>query len=141
MGIMLALGSFMIFILSLLFFAGDTGDLVTENYYEKSINFEDDIEAESRSNLLEKHPEVVAQANGFNVVFPPEFKIDEGNIYLLRSNNQNQDVQLNLKLNNKNQMLIPSTKLVDGVYEMTLSWKMNNETYLVKKPIRWNSQS
>ena len=141
MGIMLALGSFMIFILSLLFFAGDTGDLVTENYYEKSINFEDDIEAESRSNLLEKHPEVVVQANGFNVVFPSEFKIDEGNIYLLRSNNQNQDVQLNLKLNNKNQMLIPSTKLVNGVYEMTLSWKMNNETYLVKKPIRWNSQS
>ncbi len=139
-GIIVALGSFMIFILSLLFFAGDTGDLITDNYYEKSLTYEDDIDAERRSLELEKHPEVLVQANGFNIVFPEEYKVTNGKIYLLRSNDQNLDVQQDLKLNAKNQQLIPSVKLVKGEYDLALSWEMNGEKYLVKKPLKWNLQ-
>ncbi|WP_395090836.1 FixH family protein [Vaginella massiliensis] len=140
-GIAVALLCFMIFILSLMFFAGDTGDLVTDNYYEKSIEYEDDIEAESRTLSLQKQPEVVIQANGWKLIFPAEYQITEGSVVLLRSNNPDQDLILPLKLDAKNQMLIPSAKLVNGDYEMRLSWEMNHNKYLVKKTVKWQSPS
>lgn len=140
-GVVIALGSFMIFILSLLYFAGDTGGMVTENYYEKEVNFQDEIDAEKRANALEIKPEVILQANGFLLQFSPSTAEDfKGEVYLLRNDDETKDVKTTIKLSDKKNFLIPSVKLVDGVYELTLSWKENNKTYLIKKSIRWISQ-
>lgn len=139
-GIAVALGMFMIFILSLLFMAGDVGELVTDNYYEKSLTFEKDIEAESRANLLATQPEVVEQANGFKLIFPEDYTITEGTVYLLRPNNQELDYLKPLKLNGRKEMLISSVNLVPGEYDLALSWEMNGEKYLLKKPLRWHKR-
>ena len=59
----IALGCFMIFIISLLYFAGYTGGMVTEYYYEKEIHFQDEINSEKRANALAEKPEVIVQAD------------------------------------------------------------------------------
>lgn len=140
-GVAIALGCFMIFILSLLYFAGDTGGMVTDNYYEKEVHFQDEIDAEKRANALEVKPEVILQANGFLFQFAPTTAEDfKGDIYLLRNDDETKDIKTSIKLSDKKNFLLPSVKLVDGVYELTLSWKENNKTYLIKKSIRWISQ-
>jgi len=140
-GVAIALGCFMIFILSLLYFAGDTGGMVTEDYYEKEVNFQDEIDAEKRANALEIKPEIILQANGFLFQFAPTTAKDfTGTVYLLRNDDETKDIRTSIKLNDKKNFLLPSVKLVDGVYELTLSWKENNKTYLIKKSIRWISQ-
>ncbi len=140
-GVAIALGCFMIFILSLLFFAGDTGSMVTENYYEKELHFQDEINAEKRANALKEKPEILLQANGFLVQFPSTTAADfSGDIFLLRNEDETKDVRESIKLNDRKSFLIPAVKLIDGVYEVTMGWKENNETYLVKKSIRWVSQ-
>ena len=137
----IALGCFMIFILSLLYFAGDTGGMVTENYYEKEIHFQDEINAEKRANALKEKPKIILQANEFLFQLPATTTADfSGDIFLLRNDDETKDVKTVIKLSDKKNFLLPSVKLVDGVYELTLSWKENNQTYLIKKSIRWISQ-
>lgn len=139
--IAIALGCFMIFILTLLFTAGDTGNaMVTDDYYEKELTFQNEINAESNANKLVNKPELRSQANGFVLAFPEEIVDPKGELYLMRNNNESQDVRMPIKLNHKNEMLISSVDLVDGEYELSLKWKSENKEYLIKKSIRWISK-
>jgi len=139
--IAIALACFMIFILTLLFTAGDSGHaMVTEDYYEKELTFQNEIDAENRANALTQKPELRMQANGFVLTFPEDLKDATGEVYLMRNNNETQDVTLPIKLNAKNEMLISSAKLVEGEYEYSLKFNSNKKEYLVKKSIQWISQ-
>lgn len=140
-GVVVALGCFIIFILSLLYFAGETGGMVTDNYYEKELHFQDEINSEKRANALKEKPEVIVQANGFLFQFPATTSTDfSGDIYLLRNEDETKDIKETIKLNDRKNFLVSSVKLKEGVYELTLNWKENNQTYLIKKSIRWISQ-
>lgn len=134
-GIMVALGCFMIFILSLIFFSGNMGEMVTEDYYEKTINYQTDIDAAKRANALAKRPEIVQQANGFMIRFPEA--IQSGDVLFLRSEDSKKDVVKPLKLNSRNEMLISSVDLIYGEYEVALRWKQNNQDFLVKERVNW----
>lgn len=136
-GIMVALGCFMIFILSLIFFSGNMGEMVTEDYYEKTINYQDDIDAAKRANALPAQPQIIEQANGFMVRFPEQ--VQSGDVLFLRSENSKKDIVKPLKLNSRNEMLISSVDLIHGEYEVSLRWKQNNETYLVKERVNWKA--
>ena len=139
--IAIALGCFMIFILTLLFTANDSGHaMVTEDYYEKELTFQNEIDAESRANVLQEKPEINSQANGMIIKFPNSIQKVEGEVYLMRNNNELEDVRLPLKLDAKNRMLISSVDLVDGEYDMFLRWKHENKEYLIKKSVKWISQ-
>lgn len=137
-GLMIALGCFMIFILSLIFFAGNMGEMVTEDYYEKTIHYQDDIDAADRANTLSQKPEIIEQANGYLIKFPK--KPDSGDVLFLRSNNSKEDVIKPLKLNSRNEMLIHSVDLQKGEYEVSLRWKQDDEAYLVKERVNWKAQ-
>lgn len=134
-GIMVALGCFMIFIMSLIFFSGDMGEMVTEDYYEKTINYQDDIDAVNRANSLTVKPQITQQANGFMIHFSEA--VQSGEVLFLRSENSKKDIVKPLKLNAKNEMLIHSVDLIRGEYEVSLRWKKNNQNYLVKERVNW----
>lgn len=136
-GIMVALGCFMIFILSLIFFSGNMGEMVTEDYYEKTINYQTDIDAAKRANALSMQPEIIQQANGFMIRFPEA--VQNGDVLFLRSEDSKKDIVKPLKLNAKNEMLISSVNLIKGEYEVSLRWKQNNQDYLVKERVNWKA--
>lgn len=136
-GVMVALGCFMIFILSLIFFSGNMGEMVTEDYYEKTISYQDDIDAAKRANKLAKTPEIIEQANGFMLRFAESPQ--SGEVLFLRSDDSKKDIVRTLKLNSRNEMLIHSVDLQKGEYEVTLRWKQNNEDYLVKERVNWKA--
>ena len=138
-GVIVALLCFMIFICSLVFFAGNMGEMVEENYYEKTVVFQNDIDAANRANELTEKPELIEQANGFLVRFHE--KPQSGSIQFLRSNNSEFDVKEDLKLNNKLEQLIHEVDLKKGEYEVSIRWKQNNQDYLIKKTVNWDIPS
>ena len=138
-GLMIALGSFMIFITSLVFFAGNMGEMVEENYYEKTVHFQDDIDAAKRANSLEQKPEIIQQANGFLIRFYDQ--PESGEIWFLRSNNSDEDVKQPLKLNSRKEQLVHSLDLKNGEYEVSIRWKQNGESYLYKQKVNWKAPS
>lgn len=138
-GLMIALGSFMIFILSLIFFSGNMGEMVEENYYEKTVHYQDDIDAAQRVKTLEKKPEIIEQANGFLIRFYDQ--PESGEIWFLRSNNSEEDVKQSLKLNSRNEQLVHAEDLNAGEYEVSIRWKQNGQNYLLKQTVNWKAPS
>ncbi|MBA5628666.1 FixH family protein [Moheibacter lacus] len=138
-GLMIALGSFMIFILSLIFFAGNMGEMVEENYYEKTVHYQDEIDAAQRVKTLDKKPEIIEQANGFLIRFYDQ--PESGEIWFLRSNNSDEDVKQSLKLNTRKEQLVHALDLKNGEYEVSIRWKQNGQNYLLKQTVNWKAPS
>lgn len=138
-GLMLALASFMIFIITLILLAGNMGEMVEDNYYEKTLRFQDDIDAQKRANSLVNKPEIVKQANGFVIRFHETPQ--EGTILFLRSNNSENDINQPLMLNSKLEQLIHAVDLKNGNYDISIRWTQNGQNYLLKKSVIWTAPS
>ena len=138
-GVMVALGCFMIFITSLVFYAGNMGVMVVDNFYEKTIQFLNDIYAAKRANELDQKPELIQQANGYLIRFHQEPQ--SGEVLFLRSNNSEEDVKESLHLNSRNEQLVHATRLKDGEYEVSIRWEENGEDYLYKQRVNWKTPS
>lgn len=141
-GVIVALGFFIIFITTLVIVGTNRymGEMVDEDYYEKTIIYQDDIEAANRANLLSPKPEIVKQANGYLVKFYNS-QPNSGRIYFMRSNTSDDDIIEPIKLNSRNEQLIHAVRLKDGDYEVSLRWKENNEDYLIKTTVNWEAPS
>lgn len=138
-GVIVALLCFIIFICSLVFFAGNMGEMVEDNYYEKTVVYQDEIDAANRANDLDAKPEIIHQANGFLIRFP--FKPESGKVLFLRLNNSELDVKQDLQLNNRNEQLIHEVDLTPGEYEVSIHWVEKGQTYLIKETVNWNTPS
>lgn len=138
-GLMIALGSFMVFITSLVFFAGNMGEMVEDNYYEKTVHYQDDIDAAKRTNSLAKKPEIIQQANGYLIRFYDQ--PESGEIWFLRSNNSEEDVKQPLQLNSRKEQLVHALDLKNGEYEVSIRWKQNGQNYLLKQEVNWKAPS
>ncbi|CAI9428778.1 putative protein conserved in bacteria [Candidatus Ornithobacterium hominis] len=135
--VVIGLGSFMIFILTLIYLAGDTGDLVTDNYYEHSLKYQEEtIDAANRASTLVYKPEIKIQVNGILISFPDSYEIQNGNVLLMRGVKKENDIHFRINENAK-EILIPAVKLEKGEYDMSLRWEMNDEFYLIQKVIEW----
>lgn len=141
-GLMVWLGIFMIFILSLVFIAGnlESMELRDQDYYEKAVNYQGDIDAATRTNSLAHKPEIVQQANGYLFKFFDNNPKD-GQIILMRLNNSSQDVVAPLKLDEQKQQLIHAVELIDGDYEASVRWREKDKDYLIKKTLHWKNPS
>lgn len=140
-GVALALGCFMIFILRFLIIADEHGDLISDQYYEDSLVFqEENIDARNRTAALEAKPEIKVQANGVFLQFPEKMTVDSGQIYMMKGAFKADDIVAPIKLNQSQNMLVPSNKIADGEYDITLTWYMQGKPYLMKKTIQWNMQ-
>lgn len=138
-GVVVALFCFIVFISSLIFFAGNMGEMVEENYYEKTIHYQDDIDAVKRANSLANKPEIIQQANGYLIKFYEQ--PESGEVFFLRSNNSKEDIKQKLKLNSRNEQLVHATDLINGDYEVSIRWKQNGEDYLLKQTVHWKAPS
>ena len=52
-------------------------DLVTEEYYKKEINYQEEIDAEKNAQLLSENIEVKTSSKGVEIYFPKDLKFKE----------------------------------------------------------------
>lgn len=115
------------------------GEMVEENYYEKTVHYQDEIDAAQRVKTLDKKPEIIEQANGFLIRFYDQ--PESGEIWFLRSNNSDEDVKQSLKLNSRKEQLVHALDLKNGEYEVSIRWKQNGQNYLLKQTVNWKAPS
>src|SRR5690625_7538258 len=103
-GVVVALVFFIIYIPTRVIVGNNKymGEMVDTDYYEKTIVYQDDIDAANRANSLQSKPELVRHANGYLVKFHNN-KPNSGNIYFMRSNTSEDDVIEPIKLNSRNE--------------------------------------
>ena len=141
-GIVIAIGLFMAFILALVFkMTTDKGynhDMVVEEYYKKELAFQEEIDAEKNALSLSESIKGKKVANGWLLTFPKELMSSqiEGSVFLYRPSNKQLDFDFPIELSGLN-LLIPDERLLDGRWNITVSWEYNGKPYLYKESITY----
>lgn len=141
-GLLVALGGFMVFILSLIFYFTNTmqnSELITDNYYQEEMTYQKVIDATKRAETLSQKPNVNVQRDGLKISFPQDINNTNAkfNFYLYRTDDKNLDVKKDFQLEQDNTYLIPKEVLVHGSYILKLMWQKQNENYQINYDILW----
>ncbi|NJN50055.1 MAG: FixH family protein [Polaribacter sp.] len=110
-------------------------DLVTEGYYKEELSYQQNIKLEE--NTIAKNIDVrtTKTENGLELYF---VGIDsnqiKGKVFLYRPSNKKLDLELPFETLNAT-FLVPDKHLLDGRWNIIISWKVENEDFRVKKEI------
>lgn len=139
-GVIIGFGSFMTFILFFVFLVQSNSkydnELVADDYYKQESKVQGDIESQTLSNALKTKLKIEKTAEGFQIIFPADidYKKINGTISLYRPSNQKLDFETKISLSSPI-MLIPKHKLVSGLWEISINWKVDELTYLNKETV------
>lgn len=141
-GVVLALGSFMAFILFMIFVFSNgmkNSELISDDYYQDELVYQEVIDAKNNADLLTEKPSYSQSAEGILISFPANIAPKDGktNFELFRTDDSNLDVKKELTLDNKNQFQIPEKVLAKGSYTLKLKWKSNNKPYQIDYDVQW----
>lgn len=111
-------------------------DLVTEEYYAKEMLYQQEIDAETNTTLLDAPITGSKTSEGWVLVFPTSVapaKV-QGTVSLYRPSNEKLDFELPLELID-HKLLIPDARLLDGRWNITISWTYDDKPFMYKKSI------
>jgi hypothetical protein len=141
-GIIIALTSFIVFILSFVykvtFLPEYDHHLVSEEYYKDELNYQQEIDKVNKGRELAENISLTKSKEGLLITFPSEFNAEKitGTIYFQRLSNDKIDFEIPIKLTS-NEYLINDANLVGGRWDVKIEWKVNDTDYLYKEKINY----
>ncbi len=141
-GIVLAFVAFIIFILYFVVLASTKNqanhDLVTREYYKEELAYQQEIDAQQNALKYARNTIFTKTEEGLMITLPEEFNFDntQGIVSLYRPSNKQLDFDLPVSLSNTH-LLIPDKRLVDGRWDIRISWKDKDQNYLIKESINY----
>ncbi|GAB4166962.1 MAG: FixH family protein [Winogradskyella sp.] len=113
-------------------------DLVVEDYYQKELKFQSDIDKEKNAKALKTNISWKKTQDGILLAFPENLDIEKikGTVFLYRPSNKKLDFEIPISLSDHN-LLIPDNKLLDGRWNINIDWTYSNESYLYKEAINY----
>lgn len=141
-GVVVALLSFMCFILYLIFIFSSgqqNSDLVTENYYEDELGYQKVIDAKNNVETLEKKPFFAQLPYGVRLVFPEEAIQPNEKIHfeLYHTSDQNKDKKGDMVLDNSRTLLLPKSLFALGSYTLKIRWNNAGKDYQIDYNLQW----
>lgn len=105
-------------------------DLVTENYYDAELKYQNVIDEKSNASLLSEPPKISHTVNTISIQLPKEFanKDVQGEIYLYRPSDQTKDVRKRFSTDQGFYELNLGQDL-SGSYEVKFSWEANGKKF------------
>ena len=122
---------FVIGIMVLVFLANQQKfDLVTPNYYDAELKFQNVIDQKQRVTELSAPPKIAHSVNSVSIQLPEEFlnKNVTGELYLYRTSDASKDLKTNFETT-KSCVEVSLKNNISGAYEVKLSWKADGKTY------------
>jgi hypothetical protein len=111
--------------------------LVSDNYYEKSLVYQDEINKQSRTKSLDEQVKINFNGEVVTILFPPDYseKKITGEIYFYRPSNQELDFKLPLLMSKEGYQLIAVERLEKGFWRLKLNWVMDGNGYYSERAI------
>ena len=111
-------------------------DLVTEEFYQKGMVYQEEIDAEENSNMLSSNIEGKRVPAGWQLSFPKEIEASKvkGIVFLYRPSNKQLDFDFPLVISGSN-LLIPDKRLLGGRWNIIIDWEYEGNKYMYKKEI------
>jgi hypothetical protein len=134
-GILVTIIAFVSFMVTLVVISVKQDDihLVAENYYEKEIKYQDQIDREKASVGLDREVLVYdAQRKSMILDLPVGAK---GNLQLFRPSDARLDQEVNLNITDSGKTTIPLDKLKSGYWRVQLTWTEGGVDFYQEKKI------
>lgn len=111
--------------------------LVSDNYYEKSLVYQDEIDKQSRTKSLDEQVKINFNGEVVTISFPPDYseKKITGEIYFYRPSNSSLDFKLPLQVNEEGNQVIPVGHFEKGFWRIKLNWTMDENEYYNERAI------
>jgi nitrogen fixation protein FixH len=141
-GIVLAFVAFIIFILYFVVLSfrdpESNHDLVSEDYYQQELKYQDDLDAAGNLNKTGARIIVTKTGDGLRVAFPAAFAPEkiEGTVSLYRPSNKQLDFKTPIQLSER-QLLIPKSRLLDGRWDIRIDWTYEGKPYLYQQKLTY----
>jgi hypothetical protein len=138
--IVLAFIGFIVFILSFVYltFTDKKYDheLVTENYYEKELDLQQEINQQNLATELSLNLQIQTTDKGIEISFPEKVDYTKvtGKVSLYRPSDQRFDFEIPISLSEIH-MLIPDSMLVGGRWDITIDWQYDQLQLMERKQI------
>ena len=112
--------------------------LVTKDYYEAELEYQNDINKETNAKDLALDLSWKRTDKGLEIAFPETMEKEKitGKVFLYRPSNEQVDFETAISLSNHN-LLIPDNRLLDGRWNITVDWQYKGKSYLYKKEITY----
>jgi nitrogen fixation protein FixH len=112
-------------------------ELVTDNYYEKELQYQKQINTIKNSDALEKKVNVVQNDSSIIFTFPNIASIQKysGEIFLFRPSDQASDFKIPVKLDSTYSQKISTISRQKGMWKSKISWAANGTEYYYEQPI------
>lgn len=110
--------------------------LVSNNYYEKSLSYQDEIDKQSRTKSLDEQVKINFNGEIINILFPSFYlgKDISGEVFFYRPSNPKLDFGLPLQLVDGKQ-IVPVERLEKGFWRIKLNWIMDGNGYYNERAI------
>jgi hypothetical protein len=114
--------------------------LVSDNYYERSLSYQEEIDKQSRTKSLDEQVKINFNGEVINILFPIAYleKNISGEIYFYRPSNPALDFKLPLHLGEDGSEKILTQRLQKGFWRLKLNWTMDGNGYYSEKSITIN---
>lgn len=140
-GIVIAIILFLIVSFVMIFhFMNQKVDLVTDNYYEKTLVYQTQIDEAERSREFNKEIKVQYLNNQLKIIFSDSTakRINNGEIYFYRPSDSGKDFKFAFELNENAELELDAEKIERGYWKVFFKWMMNGESYSVERTLMIN---
>ncbi len=108
-----------------------TIELVTPNYYEEELKFENKISETKAGHSYNGKILFKALEDGLHIQFPIEWENDaiHGEILMYRPNDATKDFTTAIHFNENHIQILPAKQLLNGKWRVKISWKENDTSF------------
>ena len=112
-------------------------NLVTDKYYENSLQYQNEIDNQARTLALNEEIEIRFNGQAINILFPSSYLNNKisGELFFYRPSDPSLDFKIPLMLNEDGRQIIPTERISKGFWRLKLSWMMNEEGYYNERVI------
>lgn len=134
--IILAFVLFAAFIASLVVIcARQDVSLVTRNYYEEELRYQQQIDRIVDTDKLEVKPQIEVEKGVVKISYPDFGQIQEGALVLFRPSDASQDRVFELTPSRAPVQYFPTEGLSNGMYRAKLKWTMNGKEFYLEQVV------
>ncbi len=112
-------------------------DLVTQNYYEKELKYQNDIAKQQNAVDLKNRVQIEQLPGKLAITFPIEEVGTNisGDVSFYRASNPGDDIQFRLQVDSTGKFQIPLTQVKKGLWTIIVNWNAQGLDYLTKQKL------
>ena len=129
---------FVIGMLTLVFKTSGNYDLVSEDYYEQSTNYQQTIDALKRTAQLDEMPKIEVVGDELKVSLPKSLKISEVSMQLYSAQSAEEDKVFDYRENVGSELVCDISKMRRGSWDVKMSWRDGaGELYVFNQKVKF----